>query len=505
MTVRFAVLSDFHYDRSAICHNMRRHDLADLLLRRAVQRINALVKPDLTVVLGDLINNGSGPAAFEELTVVRSILDRLDAPLLAIPGNHDGDPRQFFGAFDAPPDWMDVGNVRLVPFVDQDMPDFNAYRAEADLERMRAARVGWGGQLVSLQHVPVFPPVQSQCPYHYTNAADLQRTMHDCDYRLAVSGHFHEGIPLLADRGAYFTACPSLVEDPFGFLVITLEDNGRVTRECQSLKMPAHLGLVDCHVHTQFAYCSTNMDVERTLQLIPDLGLRDVVFVEHSGQLYFDADTFWSGAFLEQGVDTWEGRHERMSAYWQTLAAHGVKPRRHGLEVDCDFRGRPVLMTQDRRRARYLLGATHWLQASLAAARQQGTPDADLLGRELLALLETFLPSGLDVLAHPFRVFYRNRVQPPPALFPRLVRLLREHEVAVELNFHTQQPSDEFVTQCLEGGVKLVLGSDAHSLHEVGDLAPHLAFLRKLGVTHSDLSRVLRGEGGSRRIHPRRI
>jgi histidinol phosphatase-like PHP family hydrolase len=45
---------------------------------------------------------------------------------------------------------------------------------------------------------------------------------------------------------------------------------------------------------------------------------------------------------------------------------------------------------------------------------------------------------------------------------------------------------------CIESGVKLAFGSDAHSLHEVGEFAPHLRLLQDAGYD-GDLRDVMAG------------
>ncbi|HQC52161.1 MAG TPA: hypothetical protein PLE92_03450, partial [Lentisphaeria bacterium] len=49
------------------------------------------------------------------------------------------------------------------------------------------------------------------------------------------------------------------------------------------------------------------------------------------------------------------------------------------------------------------------------------------------------------------------------------------------INFHTNEPPVEFFRECLDAGVKVTLGSDAHNLYEVGDFALHLDFLKRCG------------------------
>jgi len=89
------------------------------------------------------------------------------------------------------------------------------------------------------------------------------------------------------------------------------------------------------------------------------------------------------------------------------------------------------------------------------------------------------LACGIQVLAHPFRLFHRNRMDRPLELYGPVARLLSERGVAAEINFHTNVPDPEFFALCVRQGVKVAFGSDAHELREVADLHPHLALLRE--------------------------
>ena len=109
-------------------------------------------------------------------------------------------------------------------------------------------------------------------------------------------------------------------------------------------------------------------------------------------------------------------------------------------------------------------------------------PRLDRAADEYLAIQEQFVKSGIQILAHPFRVFRRALAPVPETLFFPTIQLLKQHNVAAELNFHTNTPDPVFFNKCIENGVKITFGSDAHNLYEVGEIAPHLKFLADIGI-----------------------
>lgn len=489
MKIKIAAIADTHYEpHRNILSPSQRGEIADILLLRAVHRINRIIRPDLTVILGDIHNAGGTPAGMKQLERMRETAALLKSPWLIIPGNHDAPPELFYSVFPRPAETTDINGMRFVSFLDPEEPGFNARRTEYDLARMKKARDGWHGQIVMLQHVPLFPPGRVNCPYNYVNADDIITAMRQNDIVLAISGHYHEGFELVNDAGMNFLAAPALCQSPFSFLEIDIV-NGKVTVTRHDLRLPEKLNLWDMHVHTQFAYCSENMEVVRSMALAQDFGLAGLTFMEHSGQLYFDNDTYCGYACLTDGIASAQKQNERMSAYLSSLDKAGCRPQNTGLEADCCFDGSLLLRSSDRNRVRYLMGSIHALPTL-----QNPQPNMETICNEFLNLTASLVRSKIDILAHPLRVFARAKLEVPDSLFDPVIRLLKESGVAAEINFHTQTSDPEFFRRCLAAGVKLALGSDAHNLYEIGEFTPHLALLRDCGFD-GDLKEILLNPG----------
>ena len=478
MNVKIAVIADTHYksgerNPASPC----RGEIADVLFLRAVHRINRFIKPDITVILGDIQDDGGTPEGMQQLARMRATADLLKSPWLIIPGNHDVPPEQFYSVFPRPTETTDIKGARFVSFLDPEEPGFNARRTAQDITHMQIVRENWRGPIVTFQHVPVFPPGRTDCPYNYVNTGEIIVAMRRNGICLAISGHYHEGFELTGDDGVNFLAAPALCQVPFSFLEVDLAGD-KVTVTRHDLRLPEKLKLWDAHVHTQFAYCSENMDIARSMSLANDFGLGGLTFTEHSGQLYFDSKTYWSHACLAGSIAMAQRGNERMEKYLVALDDAGCLPENTGLEVDCCFDGNLLARSSDLNRVRLLLGSIHDLPAM-----RKPKPEMGAVCDEFLAMTGKLVRSDIDILTHPFRVFTRAKFKVPRLLYDSVVRMLHEAGVAAEINFHTQTPDPEFYRLCIAAGVKLSFGSDAHNLYEIGEFMPHLVLLKECGFT----------------------
>ena len=109
-----AVLTDIHFGEPAGIIS-RRNEIADIVLMRAVSRINRLVQPDVTVILGDVLNDVTCDRSHDHMLHIREILDRLQSPYIVIPGNHDCSADDFYRVFDRPNDIVDIPALACLP------------------------------------------------------------------------------------------------------------------------------------------------------------------------------------------------------------------------------------------------------------------------------------------------------------------------------------------------------------------------------------------------------
>lgn len=481
--MKIAIISDIHAPGRDGEPEIR-GDMAELLLLRAINRFNRWLKPDVVIVCGDFVDGCDSQTAKDNLAKMRPILDKLACPYITVRGNHDPSAEYFYKVFERKQQ-LDIGGVRFLVFDDKEEPMFCASRSEKQIERFKNARTDFNGQIISVQHVPILPQGAGDCPYVYTNSEQIIAAMKKYNIFAAVSGHYHKGLGHIRSDGINFIVAPAVCESPFQYTLVEI-NGSKVSVTTDQMRLPAELRLVDRHVHTQLAYCSENMDAARILALYKDLGIAGIVFTEHSGQLYFTKESFWEGECYINGLDGIDEKNNRMEQYFELMRQNNVPKKSIGLEVDFDYAGRAMIRPQDRQRVGFLMGSLHKL-----AEMWKPKIDWNAVAQEYLFRTEAILKSGVNVLAHPFRLFHRNGGALPVDLYAKVIKLLKKYNTAAEVNFHSQQAEFEFVKMCIESGVKLSLSSDCHNMYELGELWPHLKMLEKIGVSKADLPNIV--------------
>jgi len=278
--IKIAVISDLHYSKYPNPGHPERYGMfADILLLRAVHRLNRHIKPDITIIAGDLIADPPESGLLKELA---GILALLESPYLVIPGNHDPAPEIFYQDIPRPPEFIDINNFRFIPFIDPETPERTSLRSREDIARLRKLTADFPGRVVSVQHTPLCLSESELCPSNcnYTNADEIL----DVPVFLTLSGHYHKGLPPTQMKNGCFAFIASAVsESPFGYFILDIDDNGKINYSAESLILPVR-GMTDTHVHTRLAYCQENMNLERTLKLADFFGLKQIALTEHSGQ-----------------------------------------------------------------------------------------------------------------------------------------------------------------------------------------------------------------------------
>jgi len=482
--MKLAIIADMHFDRTQnAAIPERRGELADILLLRTVHRLNRFIKPDAVLVAGDFIDKPASSDAIGMLAELKTVLDKLKCPYVAIPGNHDPAPDIFYSVFKRPEYFTDIGGVRIVSFPDDpEEPGYNASRRPENIRILEETRKNFSGPIISFQHVPLFPAGLAECPYNYTNSEDILKGMRSSGISFSFSGHYHKGFTDAKKDGISFTAAQALCEDPFRFIIVDIDKNGASSFEMHQLKNPEGLDLTDFHIHTDLAYCNENMNVAKVIALKKMMGLSNAAFSEHSGHLYYDKSIYYSGKYIYE--DPEKACDNRFPLYFQRLEEAGNEMLR-GIEIDNAAHGRAIITKEHFGAFKVRIGAVHQLSELMKPEF-----DRDAVISEFMIVMDNFIKSGINILAHPFRVFRRANLEIPSELFDPLSDMLKENNVAAEINFHTNEPPPEFFRLCIEKNIKISFGSDSHNLYEVGEFYPHIGLMKKI-VPGSDFSSFL--------------
>ena len=473
------VIADQHYVHAAgrectMPERIGRHALE--WTRRAIEEATRIRPPDVIVLLGDIVDNGFAAGAEQDMAEFATVVKASGVSVVVVPGNHDVAPERVFGAFGDFPGRHCINDYILYSFADNygddDTPVRHPDAIKQFLNEVKDRPV------ITLQHPPLYPAVDcTDYPFTPSNTAEIMAAYKRAGVVLSLSGHYHRGTqPALKDGVTYLT-CAAIAEAPFHFYIVSLLGR-EVTVDSRSLQIPSSAGFVDTHIHTHFGYCAEDVHPRQSSERAKLLGVKGIVCVEHAAQLYLSEADYWQGRHVDEPEairNKCSSDSNRMPAYRSEMAGFRSDYVRIGLEVECDCEGSFTLLDEDRDGWDMLLGAVHWLPGKMAADTRTQRESS------FLRVVEQLTTLGIDILGHPFRFFHKENLPRPIELYRPVARLLRAHNVAAEINFHTNEPDPDFFRRCLEEEVRIVVGSDAHALKEVGDLLPHLRLLQEIG------------------------
>jgi predicted MPP superfamily phosphohydrolase len=222
------VVADVHYIDQAdhVCPlAWRKCAQGRALLEEAYRALVARgVEIDVAILMGDAVDNGDAPGAERDLVAVVEAMRAWGAPLLAVPGNHDGDPARYAEITGCAPGLHEVAGYGFLVFADRVGAGEVTVRLEEGLRLPgQAAAAHPDLPLVALQHTVLHPPVESTYPYVLGNREAAMRSYEEAGVVLSLSGHYHAGqAACTAGEVTYYTA-PALCEAPFYFAHLRLE------------------------------------------------------------------------------------------------------------------------------------------------------------------------------------------------------------------------------------------------------------------------------------------
>jgi len=180
------------------------------LIKKAIEEINML-EPDVTVVTGDITENGY----YMEFEKAAEYLDEIDSPLVVVPGNHDarhvGDDcfgvviKNRFGALDL----KDCG-IKIIG-MDSSEPDLDygkVGRAQQNwmvMELIKAQEENFF-KIIALHHHMIPVPRTGRERNVLSDAGDILKSVIDGNANLVLSGHKHMPHVWMMGKTAFATA-----------------------------------------------------------------------------------------------------------------------------------------------------------------------------------------------------------------------------------------------------------------------------------------------------------
>lgn len=239
--------------------------------------------------------------------------------------------------------------------------------------------------------------------------------------------------------------------------------------------MESKFKVFDSHVHTHFAYCSRNdMFPDETIKIAKSKNY-GICIVEHAGQLYVKSEDFWNENIVNKPKLIYDNSTNRMDDYINYVDSYKERDVKLGLEVDMNSDGKVTLRPEHAGAFEIFLGAVHYIH--------DGFTDID---KGFMWNIDAFCDYGVDMIVHPFRIYKKKNLERPVHLYSKVAKALARSGVAAEINFHTNEPDPEFFRICIEHGVKIALGSDAHCLAEVCEFDRNFDLLSKIYTGNTD-------------------
>jgi Icc protein len=243
--LRLLQFTDTHLlaDQAAVLRGIRTLQSLEACIADARKRA---LPADAILVTGDLVQDE--PKGYE---LLETLLERLEAPVLVIPGNHDV-PEELRGRFDRRPfqvcGTFALGSWLLV-MLDSWFPeslDGEGRLGSEQLDALDAALALHAGRpvLISLHHPPLPMDAAALDALGLLDAGDFVRIIdrHDC-VRGVAWGHAHQSLDLYRGAVRFMctpstcmqfrprTACFEVDERPPGYRVIDLNPDGSLTSE----------------------------------------------------------------------------------------------------------------------------------------------------------------------------------------------------------------------------------------------------------------------------------
>ncbi|MFN4227568.1 MAG: metallophosphoesterase [Candidatus Ratteibacteria bacterium] len=473
--MKFVLLSDLHYKSEGISKIPERNSEFGLeFLKRVIRRIQD-ERIDVIVICGDLIDDNKSNCAEKDYIEIKKVIQSLNGKKILIsPGNHDLESdkfKNFFGEYK----FCVLGDFLFYVFYDNYFEGEICKRNYQEIENFKKIiEENPGKKIIVIQHNLVYPKIESDYPFNILEPEKIHSFYKENNVFLSISGHYHKGLDLIKIDNIYYFTSSAICEQPFKYFIFEIGEDIKI--EEKELKNTSEI--VDYHCHTEFGYCAEDVSMEKVIKRCKIFGVKKVYFTEHAGQLYLSPDDYWNYRFFDNPEilrQQRENKKDRINEYVEKFKSLNSDMAGLGLEVEVDKNGNLTLIEDDRNLFEILVGSVHYLPDQWCLSKKETE-------KSFLWAVEKLVENKIDILAHPFRFFFRKNIETPKTLYNEVIKILKEGNVKAEVNFHHYYPETEFFKMCIEEDIGIVFGSDSHNLLEVGEFSKYIEFLKKLNL-----------------------
>jgi len=208
----------------------------------------------------------------------------------------------------------------------------------------------------------------------------------------------------------------------------------------------------DCHVHTR--YTDGVPDVEAAVCRAIACGLARVIFTEHS-EPWQAKYAGWFPDYLRD-IDDSRRRHAGEIEIIAGVEAPAV-----------DFDGGLELTDEMARHADFVLGAAH-RYPGMGDVKVSDLGAATAIDLEFRTLMALAVNPRVHAIAHLGATCAKYCGPFPADLARDVIRTATAHGVPIEINPEYHQPLAQFLRICIEENALVTLGSNAHTLEQIG-------------------------------------
>lgn len=243
--------------------------------------------------------------------------------------------------------------------------------------------------------------------------------------------------------------------------------------------------MIDFHAHTNMSYCADSaLTPEIYANRVRTNSEVDAVYVtDHGMAVYFPAEIAWKWEYISDSRIFDSQRdwgNNRLAPHLAKLAKLRDGKIFPGLEVEMMHDGRLTMDDSFRKEVDILIGSVHYLPLDA------GENSKALLGR-WKKHTQQLINTGIDVLGHPFR-WISNQFPISKEVVRQIVKEAKTAGIAMELNGHYVVPTDiDMLEACVEFGVPVSIGTDSHTLNEIGDFSYHLNTIDAAGLSLANI------------------